>query len=66
MLEVILIIGQLFVLALVILLHLLVTVQNMLLIEGNDLRDLKTIHPWFFTVEAILILTTIYLAKCMI
>lgn len=66
MLEFILIAGQLFVLVLVLLLHLLVVLQNMIIIEDVEVRDMKTIHPWFLSVEAILILTTIYLVKCMI
>ena len=65
MVELILILGLLFILGIVILLHILSTSDMPEIRETTNVQKNPSLHPWFFTVEAILLLKILYISKQM-
>ena len=63
MMELILIIGLLFVLGLIVIVHLTSTldIEELTQIRGNEAN--KDLHPWFITIEAILLMSIIYIGQ---
>lgn len=61
MIELILMLGQLFILGLVALFHFLVSFNLGNLPEVDEMNSITDVHPWFVTVEAILCLTVLYM-----
>lgn len=63
MIEVILILGLLFILGLTVIIHLTSTldIEELTQIRGNEAN--KDLHPWFLTTEGILLLTIIYIGQ---
>ena len=66
MLELLLIAGLLFVLLIVGLLHYAATSNNPQVTVITGVSGDNSLHPWFFTVEAILFLAIMYIFKCWI
>ena len=61
MVELILILGNLFLMLVCCLLHYASTSTNSLVYQLTGVTPDPDLHPWFFTVEAILLLNLIYI-----
>ena len=63
MLEIILILGLMFVLGMLILQHIGATVDIPWVNETTDLPADPSLHPWYITAEVVILLTIIYIVQ---
>lgn len=62
MVEIILILGLLFIFGLTVLLHILATIDSPNIRNITDAEPNPELHPWFVFIEAILLLAVFYIA----
>ena len=63
MLEIVLILGLIFVLGMLVLQHIGATVDIPWLNEMTDLPPDRSLHPWYITAEVVILLTIIYIVQ---
>ena len=63
MIELFLILGLLFVLLITIVLHICATCNHPIMLELTNISGDPTLHPWFIIIEAILLLSILYISK---
>ena len=63
MLEIILIIGLIFVLGIIVLLHIGATIELPWLTDITDIPPDPTLHPWFLTAEAVILCSISYIIQ---